>query len=123
MVTDRKWPGFFDATEPIVSELIQHFEGGVPVNRRLSVVVPGQRIFKHTDMQDEGWRVRLHVPVITNPAAVMFILDQPFHMEVGAAYRVNTEVEHWLHNVGDEPRIHFFFDVKALASRTKAEIA
>lgn len=111
MLTDRKLDGYYEATQPLIDEVMGRFPGGTARDRRLSVVVPGQRIFRHTDTQVPEWRVRIQVPVITNPQAVMFILDQPFHMEVGGAYIVNTEVEHHLHNLGDAPRIHFFFDV------------
>ena len=78
----------------------------------LSIVVPGQRIAEHDDVQSETWRVRIHVPIVTNPRALMFYGTAAFHMDVGTAYLCNTEVLHSLENLGDAARIHFFFDVR-----------
>lgn len=112
MVSNGDWHGFHREAAPVVDELMSHFPGCVPDHRMLSVVVPGQRVLRHDDLQDETWRVRVHVPLITNPDARMFYDDAGFHLEVGRAYRVNTELPHWLHNLGAEPRVHFFFDVR-----------
>jgi hypothetical protein len=111
MVADLEWQGFGEIVSSCVEALMQFFEGGVPTHRMLSIVIPGQRIARHDDVQGENWRCRVHVPLVTNPGAVMFFDDESFHMEVGTAYRVNTEVPHSLHNLGSEPRIHLFFDV------------
>jgi hypothetical protein len=112
MITNRRLEGFIGSTQSIIDELMTRYPGCVSADRRLSVVVPGQKILRHTDLQTEDWIARIHVPIKTNPESIMFILDEPYHMEVGKAYLVNTEVEHHLHNLGTTPRIHFFFDVR-----------
>jgi hypothetical protein len=78
----------------------------------LSVVIPGQKIVEHDDIQDENWIVRVHIPLITNPKSIMFFGQYGVNMPVGSAYLINTEVMHSLENMGSEPRIHFFFDLK-----------
>jgi hypothetical protein len=112
MITNSGLVGYYESTQPTIDELMVRYPGCIAADRRLSVVVPGQKIFKHTDLQIEDWVVRIHIPIKTNSDSIMFILDQPYHMEVGGAYLVNTEVEHSLHNLGSDPRIHFFFDVR-----------
>ena len=77
----------------------------------LSCVMPGKFIEPHTDQQDPGWITRIHVPLTTNPKAIFFSDDKPYHMEVGMAYKVNTLLKHAIRNDGDTPRIHLMFDV------------
>ena len=113
MVTNPEWCGFGNRFHDLVTELMFNFPKHVAVNKYLSIVMPKQCILDHDDVFDEPWRVRIHVPLITNPQATMWFGQEVFHMEVGTAYKVNTEINHGLANMGDEPRIHFFFDVRA----------
>lgn len=115
MVTDQAWHGFGEKFDPLVTSLLQHFPGGRATGRNLSVVIPDQRIADHDDVFGVDWRVRVHVPLVTNPKALMWWngkQDSAVNMEVGKAYKINTEIEHGLANWGDRPRIHFFFDVR-----------
>ena len=111
MVSNPEWKGFKEKTQALVDELSSQFEGCRVEHRMLSVVIPKQKIAEHDDMQPEDWRIRLHVPLVTNDMAVMLFGTKAVHMEVGKAYAVNTEVPHALVNLGDKPRIHFFFDI------------
>lgn len=112
MVADPEWHAFGRTVYPLVMELIEHFPEGFPDHQMLSIVMPGQKIARHDDKQNETWRVRVHVPLVTNSEALMFFDGGSVHMERGQAYIVNTEVPHWLGNGGSDPRIHFFFDVR-----------
>ncbi len=113
MVSDQAWHGFGDQFESVVAGLMTRFPvGHQAYHRMLSVVVPGQTIADHDDVMPESWRVRLHMPLVTNNGCWMWHGGESVHMEVGYAYKVNTEVVHGLHNKGDAARIHFFFDVK-----------
>ena len=50
---------------------------------------------------------RLHIPIITNPGALMIVEDHAFHMEAqGSAYYVDTTKYHTALNGGSEPRVH-----------------
>ncbi|HEY6861675.1 MAG TPA: aspartyl/asparaginyl beta-hydroxylase domain-containing protein [Pseudolabrys sp.] len=113
MVSRPDWHDFHETVQPIVSELMEHFPAGTwPDHKMISMVVPGQHVEPHDDIQSETWRVRVHVPLVSNEGALMTIGGEDHHLEVGKAYLVNTEVEHSLANLGDENRIHFFFDVR-----------
>ena len=115
MVSDPCWHGFKQQFDGLVNELLGHFPGGTDTHRMLSVVVPQQTIADHDDVQDDDWRVRIHVPLVSNSDAKMWHGETLAHLAVGTAYKVNTEVVHGLCNKGSEPRIHFFFDVKESA--------
>lgn len=108
MVTDPKWHGFHDATMPLVRSLSTE----KPYNLLLSVIMPGHYIPPHKDAHGHEWLYRIHLPLTTNVFAFM-VMDKPYHMQVGAAYKINTQAEHWLVNMGQTPRIHFMFDVGA----------
>ena len=54
------------------------------------------------------WRV--HIPLITNPDAFMFVDGKMWHMPVGNAYLVKVEHHHLAVNAGNENRIHIVFD-------------
>lgn len=112
MVSNPAWHGFAATFDGLVAGIVrEHFPGCRATHRMLSVVVPGQVVADHDDVQSGDWRVRVHVPLVTNPGARMWHGGDVVHMEVGTAYLVNTEVEHGLSNLGREPRVHFFFDV------------
>lgn len=50
---------------------------------------------------------RLHVPIITNPGALMIVDEKAYHMHAdGGVYYVDTTKYHTALNGGNEPRIH-----------------
>ena len=50
---------------------------------------------------------RLHVPIITNPGALMIVDKEAYHMKAdGGVYYVDTTRYHTALNGGSEPRIH-----------------
>jgi hypothetical protein len=54
------------------------------------------------------WRV--HIPLVTNPDAFMFVDGKMWHMPLGNAYLVKVEHHHLAVNAGNENRIHIVFD-------------
>lgn len=112
MVSNPAWHGFHEVVEHLVAEVMTLFPDGRPDHKMISIVMPGQAIEPHDDIQNESWRVRVHIPLVTNKKATMTVGGKKHNLKVGKAYLVNTEVEHSLINDGDEPRIHFFFDVR-----------
>ena len=58
------------------------------------------------------WKFRVHVPLLTNKAAMTEMADGKHHLEVGKAYKVNTAGMHAIENRGRTPRVHFMFDVR-----------
>jgi hypothetical protein len=121
MVKDLGWQGFGERTDALVRHLghaVLHLykcQGGDADNRMLSVVMPGHSIPPHVDEQQPNWLTRVHVPLQTNPKAVMVLAGEEQHLEVGAAYLIDTRVEHAIRNDGPTPRIHFMFDVRRSA--------
>lgn len=79
-------------------------------NPMLSVIMPDHFIHSHVDEQPVDWLYRVHVPLTTNRLCSI-IIDRVYHLEVGSAYKVNTEHRHAIVNLGKTPRIHFMFDV------------
>jgi hypothetical protein len=112
MPSNLEWHGFGVATQKLVDGLLALFPGGIPLQRMLGCILPGHSIPAHKDFQCEQWLCRVHVPLTTCPEAVMIMDDGEHHMEVGNAYRINTEATHALKNDGKVPRIHFMFDVR-----------
>lgn len=50
---------------------------------------------------------RLHIPIITNPGALMIVEKEAYHMEAdGGVYYIDTTKYHTALNGGDEPRVH-----------------
>jgi hypothetical protein len=54
------------------------------------------------------WRV--HIPLITNPDAFMFVDGKMWHLAPGKAYLVKVQHHHLAVNAGTENRIHIVFD-------------
>lgn len=113
MMSNHTWHNFGAVLDPLVNDILgQHFPGCIAQQRMLSVVMPGDEIPRHRDDQCPEWVERVHIPLTTN-ALASFVCDDGAHfMEVGCAYRVNTEGFHAVYNRGDTPRVHFMFDVR-----------
>lgn len=112
MPSNAEWQGFHKNTQAVVDEALGYFPGGIPLQRMLGCIMPGDDIAPHQDWQCEQWLCRVHIPLTTNPKAVMIMDDGEHHMAVGNAYRINTEATHALRNDGKIPRIHLMFDVR-----------
>jgi hypothetical protein len=113
MVTDLAWHGFGERTDHLVSGLMLHFHRCESYNRMLSVVMAGHAIEPHRDEQASDWVTRVHVPLGTNPSAMVLAEDRTmYRMNVGMAYKFDTRESHTILNRGATPRIHFMFDVR-----------
>lgn len=110
MITDTSWRGFGERIASLTSFLMKEINAECGWQHMLSVVMPDQHIPPHRDEQDQRWRCRIHVPLTTNDRAIL-VMDKPYHLEVGSAYKINTEATHFIVNMGATPRIHFMFDV------------
>jgi SAM-dependent methyltransferase len=79
---------------------------------RLMALGPGARVHEHTDAL-YGLRyggIRLHVPVITNPCAVVVIAGHEQHWTAGRLWFGDFGLPHYVRNDGDHPRIHLVID-------------
>lgn len=112
MVADLAWHGFGRATDPVVNELLRHFPGARDSQRFLSVVMAGHNIPPHRDGQSDDWIGRVHVPLTSNDHSRFIVDGIAYGLTPGAAYLIDTEVEHSVVNDGFSPRIHFMFDLR-----------
>lgn len=113
MIVDPWWQGFGGKTQPLIDEIMGEFPYCKEDTPYLSMLVPGQKVRLHNDVQSPGWRCRIHVPIETNDGCWMeYENDSRFHMDVGWAWKVNTEIPHRVYNQGNTNRVHLFFDVK-----------
>jgi hypothetical protein len=107
MVTDPAWHGFGAASDALVAACLAHFPGRIEQHRLLSIVLPGQVIDSHTD----PWACRVHVPLRTNPWAVLTVEGRDYHLEAGRAYVLDGTRPHGVRNLGPTSRVHFVLDV------------
>ncbi len=78
----------------------------------------GQRIDMHKDGEGSHPLVhKIHIPLQTNPRAVLVVDGVRVHLASGYAWEVNNLVPHGAFNGGDRDRIHFIFEVFEGAGR------
>ena len=93
-------------------ELVEeHFEGAKLGFNMVSKVIPKQVIPIHTDRHDNDCRVRIHIPLKTNPDTWFYAKKEFFHMELGKAYVIDPSWEHGVVNLGTSERIHLIFNM------------
>ena len=98
--------------KPLATELVEkHYPGCIVAGCGLWILMPGQVHPSHTDVQDEHWITRVHVPILTNEHVVFTMNDGAHQMVVGKAYRFNNLTPHAVSNGGITPRVHLLFDV------------
>jgi len=83
----------------VYDTLSQHFKIG---RVRILKLNPRTSLSYHRDPEN-----RLHIPIVTNPGALMIVNNQCVHMPAnGSVYHMKTTEYHTALNGGDEPRIH-----------------
>ena len=72
----------------------------------------GHCIDRHVDGAGSNLHThKIHVPLRTEPAAVLTVDGVDYHLREGQAYEVNNIVPHGAFNGGMRDRIHFIFEV------------
>jgi hypothetical protein len=72
----------------------------------------GKKIVVHTDGAGSNLHThKIHVPLITNPEAILTTNGESFRLEQGRAYEVNNIAAHGCRNRGEEDRTHLIFEV------------
>ena len=78
----------------------------------LARLAAGRGIDLHVDSEASNPLVhKIHVPLRTDPRALLIVDDVAFHLEAGQAWEVNNLVPHGALNGGDRDRIHLIFEV------------
>ena len=85
--------------------------GEVLGRSRLMRLAPGCEVALHVDF-NYHWlsRVRIHVPVVTQPRVRFQCADQEVHMRAGECWIFNSWRRHRVINGGDRDRIHLVID-------------
>lgn len=99
---------------PIMSRAAAAYGYTAPVYPKamLARLAAGGSIDSHRDIYPANPLVhKIHVPLQTNPRALLTIGDIALHLEAGHAWEVNNLVWHGASNRGDRDRIHFIFEV------------
>jgi hypothetical protein len=55
---------------------------------------------------------RIHIPLRTNPGAILRIERKDYHLPLGEVWAIDTSGRHAAVNNGDEDRVHLVIDVK-----------
>jgi hypothetical protein len=101
---------------PYFKEVVDGFK--CPQGRvRVLKLLPGAKIGEHRDVGLEVAnlafkRVRLHIPIQTNPDAVFYVGGERFHMREGGLYYANFSKVHSVRNDGTTDRVHLVLDVE-----------
>jgi hypothetical protein len=85
----------------------------------INYIKPGEGIKPHKDNGDGvtgrhwylGASKRIHVPIITNELAIMYCNNQSKHLPVGTVYEFHNNLNHYVVNDGDTPRVHLVIDL------------
>lgn len=79
---------------------------------RLMALGPGARSKEHRDAKcGPSWgMVRLHVPIVTNPGALVVIDGTEYHWTAGQLWFGDFNRSHHVRNEGDETRVHLVLD-------------
>jgi Aspartyl/Asparaginyl beta-hydroxylase len=79
---------------------------------RLMALGPGAQVDEHRDGNlGMSWgRARLHVPVLTNSAAVTAFEGSEYHWEAGVLWYGDFDRPHYVANRGSQSRIHLVID-------------
>ena len=99
---------------PIMTRATAAYGFAAPVYPKamLARLAASHGIDPHVDAEPSNPLVhKIHVPLQTNPRALLTIDGHALHLEVGHAWEVNNLVPHAAYNGGTRDRIHFIFEV------------
>jgi hypothetical protein len=70
-------------------------------------------LWEHVDYEDltRVPRTRLHIPITTNPDAIIVADGRRYHLPVGHIYVMRPTSAHGACNLGSSPRVHVIIDV------------
>lgn len=90
--------------------------GEVLGRSRLMRLAPGCEVSLHVDF-NYYWvsRVRMHIPLITNPAVRFFCGKEVIHMQAGECWLFDSWRRHRVVNEGDTDRVHLVVDTSGSA--------
>ena len=96
---------------PYTAQAMASF-GEVLGRSRLMRLAPGAEVAMHVDFNYHWYsRVRIHVPVTTDPRVRFYCAGESVHMRPGEAWIFNSWRRHRVVNASDSARIHLVMDL------------
>lgn len=102
----------FLASCPYIRQIMAMFD--VVISRsRLMRLAPGASVPLHTDI-NYHWhkRVRIHIPIITDPKVRFLCAEKQIHMAQGECWIFDSSRPHSVHNDSDVHRVHLVIDTQ-----------
>jgi hypothetical protein len=96
---------------PNIQAVLAQFQCNLQCVRFLRLAA-GSTIREHRDYDlgyDEG-RIRLHIPIITNPQVEFFLDAHRVDMNEGECWYLDLSLPHWVANRGPTDRVHLVID-------------
>ncbi|MDB9952143.1 aspartyl/asparaginyl beta-hydroxylase domain-containing protein [Porticoccaceae bacterium] len=85
--------------------------GEVLARSRLMRLDAGAQVSEHVDFNYHWYsRVRIHIPIITNPQVIFHCGDQAIHMRAGECWIFDSWRRHKVVNASDQDRVHLVID-------------
>jgi hypothetical protein len=95
---------------PYIQQVLASF-GEVFGRSRLMALGGGCSVPEHRDINYHWYtRVRIHIPVITNPKVLFYCGDTHVHMQAGETWIFDSWKPHRVENGSDENRVHLVVD-------------
>jgi len=95
---------------PYIQQVLASF-GEVFGRSRLMGLAAGCAVPEHRDINYHWYnRVRIHIPVITNPDVLFYCGDTHVHMQAGETWIFDSWKPHRVENGSDENRVHLVID-------------
>ena len=109
---------------PVMAQASAHYGYAEPIYPKamLARLAAGGMIDPHIDAEPSNSLThKIHVPLVTNPKAMLTVAGAEFHLPAGRAWEVNNLAPHSAFNGGEQDRIHFIFEVFEGAGVPKAQ--
>ena len=98
-------------SSPYLRQVISSF-GEVIGRSRLMGLSPGAEVPLHSDINYHWFRrVRIHVPIVTEPSVTFYCADKEINMQAGEAWIFDSWKYHRVCNASDVFRVHLVIDI------------
>jgi hypothetical protein len=85
--------------------------GEVLARSRLMRLDAGAQVSEHVDFNYHWYsRVRIHIPIVTNPQVIFHCGNQAIHMRAGECWIFDSWRRHKVINTSDQDRVHLVID-------------
>ncbi len=101
---------------PYLLQVVSSFDE-VVARSRLMRLAPGAQVQEHVDFNYHWYsRVRIHVPIVTEPSVRFYCGDDEVHMAAGEAWLFDSWRRHRVINGGSADRVHLVIDIAGSAN-------